>query len=152
MLEGVDVDLDARCGCSADLSLGVVDRAMFHSDNAYYYYPTAWIRSRRVRTDKVPNTAPTAASSGSDMNGMAALRAARTIRRRLAGLPTRLYQVREADVAFGGGLVRVGAQAIPFERLTRLAFTERVSLSATGYYATPKITWDRDTASGRPFL
>ena len=36
MLEGVDVDLDARCGCSADLSLGVVDRAMFHSDNAYY--------------------------------------------------------------------------------------------------------------------
>ena len=83
---------------------------------------------------------------------MAAPRAARTIRCRLAGLAARLYQVREADVAFGGGMVRVGAQTIPFERLTRLAFTERVSLSATGYYATPKITWDRDTASGRPFL
>ena len=53
---------------------------------------------------------------------------------------------------FRGGMVRVGAETIPFERLTRLAFTERVSLSATGYYATPKITWDRDTASGRPFL
>ena len=53
---------------------------------------------------------------------------------------------------FRDGMVRVGAETIPFERLTQLAFTERVSLSSTGYYATPKITWDRDTASGRPFL
>ena len=110
------------------------------------------VRITATRTDKVPNTAPTAASSGSDLNGMAARRAARTICRRLAGLAARLFQVREADVAFGGGMVRVGAQTIPFERLTQLAFTERVSLSSTGYYATPKITWDRDTASGRPFL
>ena len=105
-----------------------------------------------TRTDKVPNTAPTAASSGSDLNGMAARRAARTIRRRLADLAARLFQVREADVAFRGGMVRVGAETVSFERLTQLAFTERVSLSSTGYYATPKITWDRDTASGRPFL
>ena len=110
------------------------------------------VRITATRTDKVPNTTPTAASSGSDLNGMAAQRAARTIRRRLAGLAARLYQVREADVAFRGGMVRVGAQTIPFERLTQLAFTERVSLSSTGYYATPNITWDRDTASGRPFL
>ena len=110
------------------------------------------VRVTATRTDKVPNTAPTAASSGSDLNGMAARRAARTIRRRLAGLAARLFQVREADVAFRGGMVRVGERAIPFERLTQLAFTERVSLSSTGYYATPKITWDRDTASGRPFL
>ena len=110
------------------------------------------VRITATRTDKVPNTAPTAASSGSDLNGMAACRAARTIRRRLAELAARLFQVREADVAFRGGTVRVGAQTIPFERLTQLAFTERVSLSSTGYYATPKITWDRDTASGRPFL
>ena len=110
------------------------------------------VRVTATRTDKVPNTAPTAASSGSDLNGMAARRAARTIRRRLAGLAARLFQVREAEVAFGGGMVRVGAETIPFERLTQLAFTERVSLSSTGYYATPKITWDRDTASGRPFL
>ncbi len=326
MLAGVDVGLDARCGCSADLSLGVVDRAMFHADNAYFY-PAARIHSRRVRTDtvsntafrgfggpqgalfaermmdavaitlgldplkvrkrnlyapgrdvtpygmrvddyaltrivrqlertsgyaprrgaiarfnagaerarraghggtmrkgialtpvkfgiaftlkhlnqagalvhvftdgsvqvnhggtemgqglyvkvaqvvaeelgvgidrvritatrtdKVPNTTPTAASSGSDLNGMAARRAAHTIRRRLAELAARLFQVREAEVEFGGGMVRVGAETVPFERLTQLAFTERVSLSSTGYYATPKITWDRDTASGRPFL
>ena len=110
------------------------------------------VRTTATRTDKVPNTAPTAASAGSDMNGMAALRAARTIRRRLAGLAARLYQVQEADVAFERGMVRVGAESVPFERLTQLAFTERVSLSSTGYYATPKVSWDRNTASGRPFL
>ena len=110
------------------------------------------VRATATRTDKVPNTAPTAASSGSDLNGMAARRAAGAIRRRLAGLAARLFQVREAEVAFESGTVRVGAETIPFERLTQLAFTERVSLSATGYYATPKISWDRDTARGRPFL
>ena len=110
------------------------------------------MRITATRTDKVPNTAPTAASAGSDLNGMAARRAARTIRRRLAGLAARLYQVREADVVFKGDTVRVGEETISFERLTGLAFTERISLSSTGYYATPKISWDRDTASGRPFL
>ena len=110
------------------------------------------VRITATRTDKVPNTAATAASAGSDLNGMAARRAARTLRDRLAGLAARLYQVRAADVAFENGRVRVGAETVPFERLAALAFTERVSLSSTGYYATPKITWDRDTASGRPFL
>ena len=110
------------------------------------------VRITATRTDKVPNTTPTAASSGSDLNGMAARRAAHAIRGRLAALAARLFQVREAEVGFENGMVRVGTEAIPFERLTGLAFTERVSLSSTGFYATPKITWDRDAASGRPFL
>ena len=110
------------------------------------------VRPTATRTDKVPNAPATAASSGSDLNGMAARDAARTIRRRLAALAARLYQVRDADVVFQGGRVRVGAETITFEELARLAFTERVSLSSTGYHATPKISWDRDTASGRPFL
>ena len=49
-------------------------------------------------------------------------------------------------------MVRVGTETLLFERIARLAFTERVSLSSTGCYATPKVTWDRDAASGRPFL
>ena len=110
------------------------------------------VRSTATRTDKVPNAPATAASSGSDLNGMAARDAARTIRRRLAALAARLHQVRAADVVFANGRVRVGAETIDFGELARLAFTERVSLSATGYHATPKISWDRDTASGRPFL
>ena len=110
------------------------------------------VRITATRTDKVPNTTATAASSGSDLNAMAALRAARTIRRRLAALAARMFQVGEADVSFGSGRARVGVETISFEDLARLAFTERVSLSSTGYYATPKLTWDRDTSSGRPFL
>jgi len=104
-----------------------------------------------TRTDKVPNTAPTAASAGSDLNGMAARRAAATIRDRLAELAARIHQVRKSEVVFRGGMVHAGQQSMPFEELTRLAFTERVSMSSTGYYATPKITWNRNTASGRPF-
>ena len=316
-LSGVEVDFDARCGCSADLSLGVVDRTMFHADNAYYY-PQARIHTRRIRTetvsntafrgfggpqgmlfaehmmdaiairlgldplavrkrnlyrpgrditpygmrvhdniaprlirtlerdceyarrrrdiarfnarsvhlrkgialtpvkfgiaftlkhlnqtgalvhlftdgsvqinhggtemgqglhtkvaqvvagelgmetarvritatqtDKVPNTGPTAASSGTDLNAMAALRAARTIKSRLVDLAARLYQVERSAIAFSGGQVHTGRRSVPLEELARLAFTERVSLSSTGYFATPKITWDRDTATGRPFL
>ena len=110
------------------------------------------VRITATRTDKVPNAPPTAASAGSDLNGMAAREAARTIRRRLAALAARLFQVGRADVAFEGGQVRVGAETISFGELARLAFTERVSLSSTGYHATPKVSWDRDTASGRPFL
>ena len=110
------------------------------------------VRPTATRTDKVPNAPATAASSGSDLNGMAARNAARTIRRRLAALAARLYQVRDADVAFQGDRVRVGAETLTFAELARLAFNERVSLSATGHHATPKVSWDRDTASGRPFL
>ena len=105
-----------------------------------------------TRTDKVPNATPTAASSGSDLNGMAAQRAAATIRARLAALAARIHQVPATDVAFAGGQVRIGQTSMAFEELTQLAFTERVSLSSTGYFATPKITWERETAAGRPFL
>ena len=110
------------------------------------------VRPTATRTDKVPNAPATAASSGSDLNAMAARDAARIIRRRLAALAARLYQVRTGDVAFQGGRVRIGAETITFAELAQLAFTERVSLSSTGYHATPKISWDRDTMSGRPFL
>ena len=55
-LVAVDGALNARCGYSADLSMAVCDRAMFHADNAYYY-PSARILSRRVKTDTVSNTA-----------------------------------------------------------------------------------------------
>ena len=55
-IRAVDIDLDARCGCSADVSIGVVDRAMFHADNTYFL-PEFRINSRRVKTNTVSNTA-----------------------------------------------------------------------------------------------
>ena len=110
------------------------------------------VKITATKTDMVPNTTPTAASSGSDLNGMAAKRAAATIRDRMAALAGRLYQVPKAQVRFAGGMVSVGGQDIPFADLAKTCFLERVSLSSTGYFATPKITWDRASASGRPFL
>jgi xanthine dehydrogenase large subunit len=314
-LGGVAVDLASRCGCSADLSLGVNDRAMFHADNAYYY-PAVHIRSRRVRTNtvsntafrgfggpqgmmfaeramdsiayvlqldpldvrkrnlygprrdvtpygmtvddniapelieelertsdyrarrravaafnaentmlkkglaltpakfgiaftlthlnqagalvhvytdgsvqvnhggtemgqgvyikvaqvvaevfgididrvqitatttsKVPNTTPTAASSGSDLNGMAASRAAWAIRRRMAAVAARALGA--GDVTFAGNRVFIGDNEMSFGDVAKQAFIARVPLSATGFYATPKISWNRERRNGRPFL
>ncbi len=105
-----------------------------------------------TNTGKVPNTSATAASSGSDMNGMAAQVAAQKIKRRLSIFAADAYKVSVADVVFLPNRVRVGNQEIPFKELVRRAYLGRVSLSATGYYRTPKIHYDREAARGRPFL
>jgi xanthine dehydrogenase large subunit len=316
-LAGVDVDLASRCGYSADLSLGVNDRAMFHADNAYYY-PAVHIRSQRVRTNtvsntafrgfggpqgmmfaertmdaiaytlrldpldvrkrnlygprrnvtpygmtvddniapeliedlehtsdyrarrravtafntenamlkkglaltpakfgisftlthlnqagalvhvytdgsvqvnhggtemgqgvyikvaqvvaevfgldiervkitatttsKVPNTTPTAASSGSDLNGMAAKRAADAIRRRMADFAAKAFGAERSEVTFAHNKVFAANQEMSFGDLAKKAFLARIPLSATGFYATPGITWNREQRVGRPFF
>ena len=110
------------------------------------------VKITATNTGKVPNTSATAASSGSDINGMAAQAAARTLKQRLAAFAAGAYGVPVAEVAFLPNRVRVGDQEIPFARLVREAYLARISLSATGYYSTPKIHYDRATASGRPFF
>ncbi|EAQ99149.1 xanthine dehydrogenase molybdopterin binding subunit [Congregibacter litoralis] len=111
----------------------------------------ACIRCTATRTDKVPNTSPTAASSGSDINGMAALNAARKIRYRLTKFACEHFDVSEDAVVFAPNEVQVGAQSFTFAELVNLAYHQRISLSATGFYRTPKIHYDRATATGRPF-
>ena len=110
------------------------------------------IRITATDTAKVPNTSATAASSGSDLNGMAAQEAAQTIRARMAGFLAEKHQVTPDDVRFSGGMVRVGGEEYAFERVAQWAYQARISLSSTGFYATPKITWDRVKGQGRPFL
>ena len=102
-------------------------------------------------TDKVPNTSATAASSGTDLNGMAALNAANTIKARLVEFAAKKWGCAESDVAFTPDGLRAGAELIPFNVLCRQAHMGRVSLSSTGYYATPKIHYDRASHTGRPF-
>ncbi len=114
--------------------------------------PLERVRITATRTDKVPNTSPTAASSGTDMNGMAAFRAADTIRSRLATFAAGQHGVAETDVLFTSDGVRVGGETIPFPALVRQAYMARIPLSATGFYATPKIHYDRPSHTGRPFL
>lgn len=102
-------------------------------------------------TDKVPNTSATAASSGADLNGMAALNAAETIKARLVDFAAAKWGVAPDAVAFTPDGVRVGDETFTFGWFARQAHLARVSLSATGFYATPKIHYDRATHTGRPF-
>jgi xanthine dehydrogenase large subunit len=93
-------------------------------------------------TGKVPNTSATAASSGSDLNGMAVKAACDEIRGRIAEVVAPELQA-TAQVVFEGGMVRAGGAAMPFEEAVQKTYMARVSLSATGFYKTPKIEWDR---------
>ncbi|WP_136636682.1 xanthine dehydrogenase molybdopterin binding subunit [Pseudooceanicola onchidii] len=103
-------------------------------------------------TSKVPNTSATAASSGSDLNGMAVKIACDTIRDRIAACLAELHQVAPDTVVFAGGEVTVGGDTISFARAAQLTYESRVSLSATGYYKTPGLAWDRKRGQGRPFF
>ncbi len=103
-------------------------------------------------TGKVPNTSATAASSGSDLNGMAVKAACDTIRDQMAAFVAERYQADPGSVRFDAGKVHVGGEALPFERVAKEAYENRVSLSATGFYATPKVRWDRIKGEGRPFF
>ncbi len=109
------------------------------------------IQITATNTDKVPNTSPTAASSGADLNGKAAQNAALTLKQRLVEFAARHYQVSEEDVEFRNGHVRVRNTFVSFAGLVQQAYVGQVSLSSTGYYKTPKIYYDRTQARGRPF-
>ena len=109
------------------------------------------VKITATTTGKVPNTSATAASSGSDINGMAALAAAKTLKQRLIDFAAGEYKVPAAAIQFLPNRVRVGDKEMPFPALVKQAYLARVSLSATGYYATPKIHYDRSKAQGHPF-
>ena len=103
-------------------------------------------------TGKVPNTSATAASSGSDLNGMAVQYACDTLCDRIAVCLGALHNVPASDVLFAGGQVQAGAVSIPFAKAAQIAYENRVSLSATGFYKTPDVAWDRIAGKGRPFF
>lgn len=102
-------------------------------------------------TSKVPNTVSTAASSGADLNGMAALLAAQTLRDRLRRVAASIWSCSAEDVHFGGNAVSAGDRSMAFHDLCAAAFVAQVSLSATGYYRVPKVAYDFDAFKGRPF-
>jgi len=113
--------------------------------------PLSAVRVTTTDTSKVPNTSATAASSGSDLNGKAAQAAARTIRERLVELICSTRGVTATEVRFADGQVHFGTQSLSFADLAREAHAARVSLSATGFYRTPDIHYNRDTMLGQPF-
>ncbi|MEP3280524.1 MAG: xanthine dehydrogenase molybdopterin binding subunit [Stappiaceae bacterium] len=110
------------------------------------------IKITATHTGKVPNTGPTAASAGSDLNGMAAKNGAEAIKARLMAFAAEKYQVSEDAIRFADNHVHIGTESVPLAKLAHEAHLARIQMSEAGFYATPKITWDRDTATGRPFL
>ncbi|MCE6968796.1 xanthine dehydrogenase molybdopterin binding subunit [Cereibacter sphaeroides] len=114
--------------------------------------PVEAVKITPTDTGKVPNTSATAASSGSDLNGMAVRAACATLRERMAAMLAERHQARPHEVTFDGGRVRVAGADYPFAEVAAMAYQARVSLSATGYYRTPGIVWDRLKGRGRPFF
>ncbi len=110
------------------------------------------IKVTATTTGKVPNTSATAASSGSDLNGMAAANAAQQIKARLVTFAAERWGVSENDVAFEPNTIRIGAERIAFSEFIRIAYGSRIQLSAAGFYKTPKIHWNRSEGRGRPFF
>ena len=116
--------------------------------------PFSALRIMATRTDKIPNTSATAASSGSDLNGAAVKAACETLKERLGAVAAQRFGVPGSDVMFEAGQVFPRGQhasAVSFESLVQQAYLERVQLFATGFYKTPHIHFDRETGKGEPF-
>jgi len=111
----------------------------------------AHVRATAADTSKVANTSATAASTGSDLNGKAGEDAARQIKTRLANFAAQKYGGNASDVVFANDTVRVNGSVLPFPELVEQAYQARVQLWSDGFYATPKLHWDRKTLTGRPF-
>jgi xanthine dehydrogenase large subunit len=112
----------------------------------------AHVRSTAADTSKVANTSATAASTGSDLNGMAARDAARQIKGRLAQFAATRYGGASGDVVFADDTVTANGSTIAFAELVLQAYQARVQLWSDGFYATPKLHWDRRSMNGRPFF
>ena len=109
------------------------------------------IRCTATDTAKVPNASATAASSGSDINGMAAKDAAQQIRQRLIAFLVDKHGVTQEQIRFAQGSVFIGKKKMSFADVAHAAWFNRIQLSATGFYKTPKIHYDQETMTGRPF-
>ncbi|VAW01633.1 Xanthine dehydrogenase, molybdenum binding subunit [hydrothermal vent metagenome] len=114
--------------------------------------PVQQIQVCATATDKVPNTSATAASSGSDLNAMAAAKAANSICQRLREVAAKHFGCPAQVLRFTGGNVVAPNGQISFAALADTAYLARVSLSSTGFYATPDIHYDRDRHRGQPFF
>jgi xanthine dehydrogenase large subunit len=109
------------------------------------------IRIMPNRTDKVPNTSATAASSGTDLNGAAVKNACEVLRERLAAIAAEMLGCSSDEVRFENGFVQHLEHHIEFEKVVLKAYLERVSLSSTGFFRTPEIHYDKVAGRGEPF-
>ncbi len=110
------------------------------------------IKVSATRTDKVPNTSASAASSTTDLNGAATLNAISKIKANLAKYVKRKYKIKDSEGIYKNGEIRFKGKSFKFNKLINEAYLNRISLSSSGFYATPKIHFDKKNFKGRPFL
>ena len=110
------------------------------------------VKVSATSTAKVPNTSPTAASSGSDLNGMAAREACLRIKSNLINFAKEYFDVNESAIKFEDSTILVDKKQIPFDEFISLAYLNRVELFSNGFYKTPKIHFDPANQKGRPFF
>ena len=114
--------------------------------------PIEQIHITSTNTAEVPNTSATAASSGSDLNGMAAWNASKVIKNRMTDHAAKLFKKNKKDIVFSEGRIICGNKTLSFSELAFSCWENRISLSSTGYYKTPKIFWDQDKLKGHPYF
>ena len=110
------------------------------------------VKVSATRTDKIPNTSASAASSTTDLNGAAALNAISKIKMNLSAYIKRKYKIKNGEGIYENGIVKFKGKSFKFNSLIKEAYLNRVSLSSSGFYATPKIHFDKKNFKGRPFL
>ncbi|NLU68269.1 xanthine dehydrogenase molybdopterin binding subunit [Streptomyces sp. HNM0574] len=115
--------------------------------------PLHKVRLAPTRTDKVPNTSATAASSGADLNGAAVKNACEQLRERLSQVAATHLGANASDVRIVEGVARaLGSEAeLGWDELVRTAYFQRVQLSAAGFYRTEGLHWDAKSFRGSPF-
>ncbi|WP_206446414.1 xanthine dehydrogenase molybdopterin binding subunit [Agrococcus sp. KRD186] len=120
--------------------------------------PLGLVRLAPTRTDKVPNTSATAASTGADLNGGAVKDACEQIRARLAVVAAERLEVGADAVRFSGGSVtaaggegEAAGTTLAWQEVVQAAYLQRVQLSAAGYYRTEGLHWDPVRMQGDPF-
>ena len=113
--------------------------------------PVEVVKITATDTGKVPNTSATAASSGTDLNGMAVQAACNKIKVRLKSYLSIIHKVKISEINFTEGQIIIGKKRETFKNVIKAAYKNRISLSATGFYATPEIKWDRLKGKGNPF-
>ena len=115
-----------------------------------------------TNTDRNNNTSPTAASSGTDLNGAAVLDACSRLKQRLATFAAGLFADAPGgvpslaeDVLFADGFAfdrRNPLRRIAWKELIPNAYFERVNLGERGFYTTPGVDFNRETGRGQPFF
>ena len=114
--------------------------------------PFEKVKVTATRTDKVPNTSASAASSTTDLNGAAALNAISKIKMNLSSYVRRKYKIKNGEGVYQNEIVKFKGKTFKFNSLIKEAYLNRVSLSSSGFYATPKIHFNKEIFQGRPFL